>query len=284
MLKAVAGAFLLLVVSEAAFDYAKQGEWGGVCNKAESKKQSPVDVITPETSTEVEGKLFELSVSGNKKLISATNKDDEDVIKIAFSDTITYKIPGLDNVEGTVAQLHVHWGSKNTEGAEHLLDGNKFAFESHLVTSYGNDGKYAVLNRFFKVGAENNEVTKMLTSAKAKTKDDRKISNFNLTAIYPSDIKEVIIYEGSLTTPDCNEIVHWVIIPEPLTISAAQLAELRTVKLGDGSAPAKTYNFREKQALNGRTFKRIKVKSSASAAAFSAPLLLLLAVFSMTLH
>jgi carbonic anhydrase len=50
-----------------------------------------------------------------------------------------------------VAQLHVHWGSKDTDGSEHLLDGKQYVFETHLVTSYGSDGKYAVVNRFFKV-------------------------------------------------------------------------------------------------------------------------------------
>ena len=50
-----------------------------------------------------------------------------------------------------MAQLHLHWGAEDTEGSENWLDGKQFSAEAHLVTSYGNDGNYAVVNRFFKV-------------------------------------------------------------------------------------------------------------------------------------
>ena len=34
-------------------------------------------------------------------------------------------------------------------------------------------------------------------------------------------------YSGSLTTPTCNEAVHWINFLTPLKISSAQLAEFR---------------------------------------------------------
>lgn len=282
MLKVVAAVLLVGVIysSETAVDYSKQGEWGGTCNLAESKKQSPVDVITPESSTEVDGKFVELS-SGDG--LAATNKNDLNGIKIKFDKTITYKIPGLDNSVGTVAQLHIHWGAVDTDGSEHLLNGKQYAAEAHLVTSYGEDGKYAVVNRFFKVGDANAQIAKMIASAEA-TGAERAITDFNLAAIYPSDIADVITYEGGLTTPDCNEIVHWVIVSEPLTISAEQLAKLRTVKLGDGTKDAVTFNWRNKQALNDRTFTHLKMKTSSSVATVTSPLLILLAVIINAFH
>jgi len=282
MLKVVAVVLLVAVVysSESTVDYSKQGEWGGICNVAESKKQSPVDVITPESSDEVDGKFVELS-SGDD--LAASNENNNGAIKISFAKTITYNIPGLDNTVGTVAQLHLHWGAEDTEGSEHWLDGKQYASEAHLVTSYGSDGEYAVINRFFKVGAENAEIAKMIASAEA-TGDARAITGFNLAALYPSDIEDVITYEGGLTTPDCYEIVHWVIVPAPLTISAEQLAKLRTVKLGDGSEDAMTFNWRNKQALEGRTFKLLKMKTSASAATVASPLLVVLAVIINAFH
>jgi len=276
MLKAAVAVFLVAVVysSEVPIDYSKQAEWGGVCNNAESKKQSPVDVISPETSTEVDAKFVELS-SG--KGLAATNGDNLNVIEIKFTETIKYMIPWLEETEGTVAQLHLHWGAEDTEGSENWLDGKQFSAEAHLVTSYGNDGNYAVVNRFFKVGAENAQIAKMIASAEAAG-DDRDITNFDLSALFPSDIKEVITFEGGLTTPGCDEVVHWIVVPEPLTISTAQLAKLRAVKLGDGSGDAKTFNWRNKQDLNDRTFKHYKMKTSASAATVISPLLALMAV------
>lgn len=263
-------AAVLVAVHSAGADYSDQAGWAGVCNVGTSKKQSPVDVISPETKTVVDGKLLELSDEAGA--LTASNKDASDAIKIGFAETVKYQIPGLDE-EGTVAQLHIHWGAVDTEGSEHLLDGKQFAAEAHLVTSYGNDGKYAVINRFFKVGAENGQIKQMITSAKASGAEARKIALFNLTALYPSDIGEVITYEGSLTTPTCDEIVHWVIVPEPLTISKEQLAALRTVKLGDGTGVALTFNWRNKQDLNGREFTCI----SSSAALLSSYLLVFLA-------
>ena len=39
-------------------------------------------------------------------------------------------------------------------------------------------------------------------------------------------------YHGSLTTPGCDEIVHWVVVQDPLKISLKQLRRLRRLKLG----------------------------------------------------
>lgn len=58
--------FVLLVVMSGAagsgvVDYSDQEGWGGFCNSPDSIKQSPVDVVVPETSTTVEGNLVLLS-------------------------------------------------------------------------------------------------------------------------------------------------------------------------------------------------------------------------------
>ncbi|XP_063674065.1 carbonic anhydrase 2-like [Bolinopsis microptera] len=276
MLKAAVTVFLVAVVysSGDVIDYDTQGEWGGVCNKEESKNQSPVDVISSETSTEVDAKFVELS-SGQG--LAATNENNLNAIKIKFTETIKYMIPWMENTEGTVAQLHLHWGAQDSDGSENWLDGKQFSAEAHLVTSYGDGSKYAVINRFFKVGAENAQIAKMIASAEAEG-ENRDIADFDLSALFPSDIKEVITYEGGLTTPECDEVVHWIVVPEPLTISTAQLAKLRVVKLGDGTGDAKTFNWRNKQDLNERTFKHYKMKTSASAATVISPLLALLAL------
>ena len=36
-------------------------------------------------------------------------------------------------------------------------------------------------------------------------------------------------YDGSLTTPGCNEVVHWINFLRPIKISASQLAMFRSV-------------------------------------------------------
>ncbi|XP_063674593.1 carbonic anhydrase 1-like [Bolinopsis microptera] len=259
---------------DTSLDYANQAGWGGDCNKQGSRKQSPVDVITPEACTMEKGKLIELSVEADKT--DAENMNDLNSIKITFKNVITYKIPGLENTIGKVEQFHLHWGQNDSVGSEHLLNGKRFSAEAHLVTSYGEDGKLAVVARFFKVGKENDQIKKMLDSQSEyeyDSNDDKKISSFNLKALYPSDILQVITYSGSLTTPDCSEIVHWVVVPERLTVSTEQLNKLRAVSLGVGHR--KTFNWRDTQDLNGRSFTSYK---SSSCKLFASSLLLILTI------
>ncbi len=38
--------------------------------------------------------------------------------------------------------------------------------------------------------------------------------------------RELFYYEGSLTTPDCDEVVHWVVMKQAVPCSYNQLADL----------------------------------------------------------
>ena len=58
-------------------------------------------------------------------------------------------------------------------------------------------------------------------------------------------------YEGSLTTPGCDEVVQWVLYSNPLSISSRQLAVFRTILDHNGNPLLQ--NFRPVQPLNGRT-------------------------------
>ena len=60
-------------------------------------------------------------------------------------------------------------------------------------------------------------------------------------------------YDGSLTTPGCNEVVHWINFLTPLNISASQLAMFRT--LDDPHGKDIVDNFRRPQPHNGRNVK-----------------------------
>eukprot|EP00088_Acartia_fossae_P022196 TRINITY_DN23456_c0_g1_i1.p1 TRINITY_DN23456_c0_g1~~TRINITY_DN23456_c0_g1_i1.p1 ORF type:complete len:124 (-),score=25.49 TRINITY_DN23456_c0_g1_i1:77-448(-) len=57
-------------------------------------------------------------------------------------------------------------------------------------------------------------------------------------------------YMGSLTTPTCNEAVHWINFLTPLKISSRQLEVFRT--LLDGHDRPIVDNYRPPQPLNGR--------------------------------
>ena len=58
-------------------------------------------------------------------------------------------------------------------------------------------------------------------------------------------------YQGSLTTPGCNEIVTWIVLDAPIKIAKKQLKTLRSLK--DGHGDPLVDNFRPTQAINGRS-------------------------------
>jgi carbonic anhydrase len=57
-------------------------------------------------------------------------------------------------------------------------------------------------------------------------------------------------YEGSLTTPTCNEVVEWINFLTPLKISENQLNKFRAMM--DSHGKNIVDNFRPPQPLNGR--------------------------------
>ena len=68
----------------------------------------------------------------------------------------------------------------------------------------------------------------------SKSKINMENSTFKITdlvsGVAPVDGKASTIYstyDGSLTTPGCNEVVHWINFITPLNISARQLALFR---------------------------------------------------------
>merc|ERR1711973_494576 len=66
----------------------------------------------------------------------------------------------------------------------------------------------------------------------------------------PSDISEFYRYNGSFTSPGCQESVTWTMFKNVITISEKQLNIFRSLKKPDGQPLLKAY--RPVQATNGR--------------------------------
>ena len=247
--------------------YGLQGDdWGGTC--ATGKAQSPINVVTSST------------IKTNFTPLSFTNYDQEVSLKILnTAHTIKFTIPppfdslplyvqggGLEDTFQFL-QGHLHWGSKDRKGSEHTLDGYSAPMELHLVhfnTKYGSTAneaiaanKYnslAVLSVMFDVGEREDNmklqpffesITKLKKSG-GTTKTKKKInpSSFIL------DDRYFFRYNGSLTTPKCNEIVVWTLFKDPTMISNKQFNEL--LKTKNSKMDENSNNYRNVQSLNGR--------------------------------
>ena len=79
--------------------------------------------------------------------------------------------------------------------------------------------RYAVFARFFRLGRENEALEALL---EAQENSEEEVEEFNLLELYPNNQHILYTYEGSLTTPGCDEVVHWVINAHPLTISKSK--------------------------------------------------------------
>jgi carbonic anhydrase len=158
----------------------------------------------------------------------------------------------------TLESFHIHWPS------EHTLDGKRFDAEIHLVhfnekyLSFENartkpDG-LAVLGFFFEIDDSGfsvpNNYLKLFQLVPNDQDARRSNSEIKLHDIIGSKSIDIFSYLGSLTTPSCDENVLWMISTRKLTITTAELNELKKIRFDTGVNFSK--NYRPVQRLLGR--------------------------------
>lgn len=124
----------------------------------------------------------------------------------------------VDKERYDLVQCHFHHPS------EHLLKGTRFPLECHFVHRLADD-EIAVIGVLMKKGRHNKAFEEILTLTPKKTGEKMKIPNDRLPIkdLLPNTL-HYIRYSGSLTTPPCSEAVNWIILVEPVEISADQIA------------------------------------------------------------
>jgi carbonic anhydrase len=142
----------------------------------------------------------------------------------------------LSGHEWDLAQFHFHTPS------EHLLNGQASPMEMHLVFSDSNDN-LLVVGRWVEAGAFNSDLDPIFSNVPQNTSETLHIDHFNLNTLIPASL-ESFRYSGSLTTPQFDEGVSWVMLSEPLSMSSEQINAFSSL-FPEGDA-------REVQDLNGR--------------------------------
>ncbi|XP_053326670.1 carbonic anhydrase 15-like [Spea bombifrons] len=249
--------------------------WKDISHTCGGEKQSPINIDRSKVKRDTQ--LGEIIFHGYNQAPShrwRLMNDGHSVLLSLEGEVILGNInisgAGLPNTYRAL-QFHFHWGNPTKDGSEHTMDGKQFPMELHIVhmnAKYNSivDAKkdpqgLAVLGFFFTVGEVDNPNYNTLVAAMKNVSLEGDYidltSTFPLESLLPPHDKltRYYRYQGSLTTPDCSEVVIWTVFEQPVTISRSQLRILTDTAhfSAKGESLLKmTDNFRPPQPLNGR--------------------------------
>ncbi len=149
-------------------------------------------------------------------------------------------------------QVHFHWGNRSGVGSEHRINGQQSELEVHFVHSrYGNPNALAVVSVLADINTRPISGVWATLNASRVTNfsDNFTVYGLNLSSLLPTN-RDYYYYEGSLTTPLCDETVQWFVLKNQITVPAAYLEALRSVR--DSTGGVLDYNYRQVQPLGGR--------------------------------
>jgi len=243
------------------------------------KRQSPIDIDNSKTFDMYAQNTVDFSLYNTKKgNVKGKLSNVGSSLKFTPTETNVKKLPGISN--GTLPgnfnllQFHFHWGSTNDRGSEHTVDGKSFAMELHLVhvnkkymkdiqsggsKALTNPDGLAVVGIMFVVGQNGSDFAPLqpVVDAALAMHDDQTVQ-VPATIDHKKFLKAVgpgyYNYDGSLTTPTCNEVVSWYVMEGAIAISQAQLDAFKGLKYPDGAPMVD--NYRPPQPVNNRIVKR----------------------------
>ncbi|CAG9580174.1 unnamed protein product [Danaus chrysippus] len=230
---------------------------GGFCQRG-GKRQSPIDIRTSDVIKDFERHFIKYGVlkfiGYNGALLSGINNGH----------TIQFSTEGQKSMHPTITggplkylyrleQLHFHWLS------EHSIDGVKFPMEIHFVHVRADlkvsealskrDG-LAIVSVFCNVQPDVPDKQLELTEDLMEhipqlLRIGDRVSGvlLDLRKLLSPNTDSYFTYLGSLTSPECNEVVVWIIFDKPIIISDAQYRLFGKVGVG-------RHNFRSQQRIS----------------------------------
>ncbi|KAI9514988.1 Carbonic anhydrase- protein 10 [Dissostichus eleginoides] len=139
-------------------------------------------------------------------------------------------------------EVRLHFGSEDSQGSEHLLNGQGFPGEVQLIhynqdlyANYTEAAKsphgIAVVSIFIKLSDIPNAFLNRMLNRDTITRINYKHDAFllmglNIGDLYP-DTTRYITYEGSITIPPCYETSTWILINKPVYVTQMQMHSLR---------------------------------------------------------
>ncbi len=185
-------------------------QWGSLDDRfaacSQGKAQSPIDLNSP-----IAGNFTDIKFDYLPSALNIFNNGHTIQVKYDAGSSITFNETRYD-----LLQFHFHHPS------EHTLNGETFAMELHFVHQSA-AGNLAVVGVMISEGNEN-EALKSVFDNLPTTKGDPQPTELMTDAskIIPQNAG-YFTYSGSLTTPPCTEGVRWLVLNQPLELSAEQI-------------------------------------------------------------
>ncbi len=215
-----------------AFEWGYHGDtgpefWGLCIPGCNGHSQSPVNITAYQNDIALEEPEFNYQASS----IDLINTGE--TVKFNYSSGSE-----LDWGGNTYELLQFHFHTRS----EHLIDGEPYAMEIHLVHRKAAD-ELAVVGIMVEEGEEN-ELLGMLASVLPQEANQVYVSinTINVYELIPEN-RSYFTYQGSLTTPGCDEIVTWMVMKTPISASPTQILHFSSLLY---------HNYRPVQEIEGR--------------------------------
>ncbi|XP_034624737.1 carbonic anhydrase 4-like [Trachemys scripta elegans] len=238
----------------------------GHCN---GTRQSPINIVTPAAVHNPHlGAVSLVGYGDAKKLISMENTGK--TVYVHLADGLHLCAQGLPAIY-TAKSFHLHWGQGSDKtGSEHFINDKQFSMELHIVHTKNNLNKtdalkdpegIAVLAFFLQATAHARpsrsweSFTRHLKDVALKGKDTDLDGSFSLQELLGSvDLARYYRYPGSLTTPNCDEVVVWTVFPDPILVPLDVVVAFPSIlhSTDSDAGPRLQNNYRPLQSLGNR--------------------------------
>lgn len=194
------------------------------------RRQSPIDIVQTDKQ-----KLPEIQFQYRPAPLRIAN--DGHTLRVRFANESRIVI-GHESY--ALQQFHFHVPSGDR------VQGREYDMAAHLVHK-SKAGRLAVVVVLFRQGEENATLASLWSRMPERAGGDRRFPDVTIdaTRLLPAT-RGYYAYDGSLTAPPCTEGVYWMVLKQPLELSAGQLARFSSIFPN---------NARPVQALNGRVVK-----------------------------
>ncbi|XP_077061917.1 carbonic anhydrase 4-like [Siphateles boraxobius] len=249
--------------------------------------QSPINIVTGSVQGNPNLTSFNFTGFDDNSTFMSINNSGESVVVSLGEGKMTVQggdLPGVYNTK----QFHLHWGNGSlSPGSEHTVDGKQYPMELHIVNIHSkyngslpaalaaNDSTALAALSFLIEGTNEQNKTKswdILTSFLSRIPYSGNATSDIMNQITMDSLLEGVNrtkyyrYQGSITTPNCNEVVIWTVFKDPIKVSQDLINRFsNTTFFKSSPLVLMTNNFRGVQPLNGRV-----VTSQLSSASLSA--------------